>query len=165
MFYNISWQGYWTFLAVSVVLYYLFVAIFFYASDLKRWVKAKALVMPFGSPAQTDVVVVDAKPSKNPPEASVETAQPAPVFKDDEEGLPLPVQALVDEIQAFMAVAADRHLTKNAILQSLSSLVQKYPGLAHSPYRPGIEQIIQFTTEHICSIHLSAEEVEHVWEG
>jgi hypothetical protein len=162
MIISMSWQGYWTFLATIVVLYYLFVVIFFYAADLKRWLKVQA--MP-SAPSTPTGARVAAQTLTDPPGVSVETVQPATALDEGEEGLPLPVQALVDEIQAFMAGAADRHLPKASILESLSSLVQKYPGLSHSPYRGGLDEILQFTAEHICSIHLSADEVLRVWEG
>jgi hypothetical protein len=162
---NMSWQGYWTFMSITIAIYYLFVAVLFYSGDLKRWYEGNGLsklgllLKQHGKGLPWKVVPAQQQTSFEG--IIAETA----AIENEQESLPTAVQSLVDEIQAFMTGAADEHLSRRIILDSLPPLLKKYPGMEHSPYRPAIDEIIQFTSENICSIHLSADDVECVWKG
>jgi hypothetical protein len=160
MIQSISWQGYWTFLAFSVTLYYGLVAVVFYAGDIKAYFlkdyhRFREALASMRAPVPT-------------PLSSLLTEIPLPVEQlqeaTTEEELLLQVRSLADELQAFLAGAADEHLTKAAIIASLSALLHKYPGVKGSAYQSSISELICFSCDHICSIHLSAVELERVWQ-
>lgn len=64
-----------------------------------------------------------------------------------------------DEVQAFMQQAGKDQLGKEDILQSLQSLLNKYPALKDPAFRESIQNLIKF----YCSIHLSDEELRLLW--
>jgi hypothetical protein len=160
MIQSISWQGYWTFLAFSVTLYYLLVAVVFYRGDVKTYFlkdyhRFREALANMRAPAPTPLSSLLAQiplPGEQMPDATTE------------EELLLQVRSLADELQAFLAAAADDHLTKAAIVASLSALLRKYPGVKGSAYQASISELICFSCDHICSIHLSAVELERVWQ-
>jgi len=153
MFNNISWQGYWTSLAIIVSLYYAYLLLFYFKPERLSLVRYlhKAGLIHSSAPAHVKVQTAlfsQTELTKEDPE--VPDSNPA-------------VISLVDEIQAFFEAAAPNQFTKEFLLQVLRELTRKYPGVRGSAYQHSVSNLIVFLAEQTCSLHLSAEEVKGVW--
>jgi len=140
MFNTISWQSYLTTLALVIAIYYAFLLIFYYRNDLEVLVRSKNESQPF--------------------QANGEEFQRPSV--DSDEGI---VYACMDEVNAFFEEAKKRKWHKNELTYAIQSIVKKYPAIRTSGYKKSVSTVLQNQCEHICNIHISAEELEHVWLG
>ncbi len=75
------------------------------------------------------------------------------------------VSSLIDEIQAFFEATGTKDFTKEALLQKIKGIIQKYPSVKGSTYQYSVNNLLLFLAEQSCSIHLSAEDVSGVWIG
>ena len=139
---NISWQGYWITLALISAGYYLFIYLLYYRSDFKVWIHRK----PYNSQGIAS--------------ASVSVARPS--IEQNAEGL---IDSCIDEINAFFEEARRNKTMKKELIYSLQLLLKKYPSLKNSEYQESLSNVIAAQCEHICSVHLNADEVRHVWLG
>lgn len=77
----------------------------------------------------------------------------------------LPIQQLVDELQAFIIQAGIDDMEKDDLLVSLKQLLQKYPTVKGSDFQQGINMLISTTLEEHTSIRLDAEELSRLWKS
>jgi hypothetical protein len=142
MFNTISWQSYWTSLALILAIYYLVVYLLYYRSDVKLLFKGAGEKDSFSFRNDTP-----------------EFQQPP---TDTEEQI---VYSCIDELNAFFEEAKRKRWIKAELMHSLQLILKKYPSLQSSKYKASINTVLTNQCEHICNIHLSAEEVKHVWLG
>jgi hypothetical protein len=74
------------------------------------------------------------------------------------------VQPLSDEVQAFLNEAGKNKIDKEAIIVSLQMLLKKYHYLIDSDNREPIQDLIIDECKSYCSIHLSEEELNAIWD-
>ena len=139
---NISWQGYWIWLAVISAGYYLVIYLLYYRHDLKAWIHPK----PYNS-----VGIVPASES---------IIQP-PVEKDAERL----IDSCMDELNAFFEESRRKKVMKEELIYSLQLLLKKYPSLKDSEYKESLTNLIATQCEDTCLVRLNADEVYHVWLG
>jgi hypothetical protein len=142
MFNTISWQSYWTGLAISFAIYYLVVYLLYYRSDVKLLFKG-----------------VEEKDSFSFRNETSEFQQP---LADTEEHI---VYSCIDELNAFFEQAKRKRWIKDELIYALQMIIKKYPSLNASQYKSSINVVLTNQCEHICNIHLNEEEVKHVWLG
>jgi hypothetical protein len=140
---NISWQGYWLTIALFAAGYYLSIYLLYFRNDFKIVFPSK-LRLPGQTIRQGDGTT-----------KSFETAT-----LDQAEHLS---DACLDEIQAYFLQAKRSKCVKEDVLYAIQRILSKYPSLKTTSYQDSITTIIRSESEHICSIHLSAEEVLQVW--
>jgi hypothetical protein len=148
MFNTISWQSYWTVIAIATSGYYLFVYLVYFKRNVG---------MIFQNENQTT------KASLHPKEDH----QPS-LFEDlsnVEDNLENTAYACMDELNAFFENSKKSKAERSEVMVALQSLLQKYPSLKNSEFRQSITNVIATECENICSIHLSAEELKGVWFG
>jgi hypothetical protein len=149
MFNNISWQSYWTSIALMATIYYLVVFFIYFKADfiasfsLKGWPISSRETKGFTSPVESDGSFLEEKDRT-------------------EEFL---VYACIDEIKALYEQLKSSKGVKQEIVYALQQVLNKYPTLKNSPYKRSINHVIVSQSEHICSIRLSSEDVDHVWIG
>ena len=139
---NISWQGYWIWLAVISAGYYLVIYLLYYRHDLKVWIDRK--------PYNSDGIV----------SASESIIQP-PVEKDAERL----IDSCMDELNAFFEESRRKKVMKEELIYSLQLLLKKYPSLKDSEYKESLSNLIATKCEDTCLVRLNADEVYHVWLG
>ncbi len=139
---NISWQGYWITLALISAGYYLCIYLLYYRSDFKVWIHRK----PYNSQGIVS--------------ASASITQP--LREEGAEGL---IDSCMDELNAFFEEAKRKKVMKEELIFSLQLLLKKYPSIKNSEYQESLSNLIAAQCEHICSVHLNADEVSHVWLG
>ncbi len=140
---NISWQGYWLTIALFTAGYYLIVYLLYFRKDFK-------IVFPDKRSLNGKTISQEEGTTK-----SFETAT-----SDQAEHLS---DACLDEIHAYFHQAKRSKCVKEELLYALQRILSKYPSLKTTSYQDSITTIIRSESEHICSIHLSAEEVLQVW--
>jgi hypothetical protein len=142
MFNTISWQGYWTFLALSLTGYYLAVYLLYFRNDFRLSFHTKT----------TDGIGSAGMFSSDDSYNSSE--------KEAEDRL---AESCLDEINAFFEQTRRTKCVKEELIYSLQLVLKKYHWLKASVYKETVSNVIVSQAEHHCSIHLSAEEVSHVW--
>ena len=148
MFYTISWQSYWCALALLLVIYFIVIYLVYYRRDLKLPFIEKQFPPKKGNGFQ----LFDKESHSefdSPPDGTEEHI----------------VYACMDEMNAFFDEASKKRWHKNELLYSLQLILKKYPSLKTSQYRSSIFNVIASQSEHICNIHLNAEEANEVWLG
>ena len=133
---HISWQAYGTILAFATIAYYLFLYLVFFRRKIKMPVSGWQRSVPFDS-------------------KTVGTSS-------DTENI---VQQCMDELNAFFEEARRSKKFREEVLYSLKLLFQKYPSLKNSIYQESLTKLAASQAEHLCSVHLSAEEIAKVWLG
>ena len=139
---NISWQGYWIWLAVISTGYYLVIYLLYYRHDLKAWIHPK--------PYNSDGIVP----------ASESIIQPH--VEKDAERL---IDSCMDELNAFFEESRRKKVMKEELIYSLQLLLKKYPSLKDSEYKESLSNLIATQCEDTCFVRLNADEVYHVWLG
>jgi len=148
MFSNISWLEYLAFIIVSAVVYYVFVLFTYYRHDLLQITKMAA-----PANASNFTVASNKRPGNGEDIASksVETNQSQPV------------QSFTDEVSAYLEEAARNEVSKEALLQCLGLIANKYPSLASSEFKESLDQFIKLQTETYCAMFLSEVDLNKVW--
>ena len=82
----------------------------------------------------------------------------------NETSLPI-VQALTDEITAYLEQASNAGTKKLEIVFALKQIALKHKSLRNSEYQSALNSLIQFECKEKCAIHLSEEEIGQVWMG
>ena len=131
---NISWAQYWSVIIVSLILYYGFVLVVYYRSDL---------LLRF----QPGVSLKQAKKNFN---------------TDDDPLLPV-VQSLTDEMTAYLEQAANKRAVKEEIIFAMQQLTSKYKGIKDTRYQNAVNSLLQFECGSKCAVHLDEEEIRQVW--
>ena len=139
---NISWQGYWIWLAVISAGYYLVIYLLYYRHDHKVWIHPK--------PYNSDGIVP----------ASESIIQPH--VEKDAERL---IDSCMDELNAFFEESRRKKVMKEELIYSLQLLLKKYPSLKDSEYKESLTNLIATQCEDTCLVRLNADEVYHVWLG
>lgn len=152
MFTEISWSNYITIVIVLLAIYYLFIGFRYYRTDLLQLLSGREFT--------TDKVsFTSTKPDK--PDQTQHQSDLQQAFKSQD--LFQVAQSLGDEIMAYLNEAGRDTLNKEDIIQSLKSLIAKYPSIKDSPFCEVIQNLIVTECKTSCSIHLSAEELSALW--
>lgn len=160
---QISWQSYWTTLAIIVVLYYAIVVFLFYRNKLIFWTQGTAS----GSRVQQAAAPLD-----NFHEQKIDGN--VSLLKDDDRNAfadPQPgseehiVYSCMDECNAFFEAAKSSKPVKKDLILSLQQILSKYPTLKSSTYKESISNVIAAQCKQNCVIHLDEEDKVLLWAG
>jgi hypothetical protein len=160
---NISWQGYWITIALLTAGYYLVIYLLYFRKDFSiEWSKSlgSGRKSPFSS-----VTAENSAPQTVTPEQSA-------LFNSSEELQELAknpiesaVYACMDEVAAYLEETKGSKSVKEELLYGLHSILRKYPAIAGSEYKESVTNVLVTQCEYHCSVHLSADDVVHVWVG
>lgn len=146
---SISWAGYFTAIAILLVVYYAVIGYRFYRNDI--------IVITGGLNNQRSLSFVKDHLRQ---EISSQKDQKG---EDIINNTPLLVESFTDEIRAFLQEAKNNELSKGTIFHSLQIIVSKYPSLKISEYKSLLEQLIIDETELNCDVLIKEDEVSRVW--
>lgn len=160
---NISWQGYWTAIALLTAAYYLFIYLLYFRKDVsiiwrKRVIPREESLFPSIPSGSMHHQPGTIKPSdlfdypeefQRPAKNSIESA----------------VYACMDEVAAYLEGAKRSKCVKEEMLFALNTILRKYPSIAASEYKESLTNVLVHQCEYHCSVHLSAEDVAQVWVG
>lgn len=137
---------------VLLAVYYFFIALRFYRSDILQIFSGKEF---------TQERVSFTSSQKVQPDQTLHQANLKHAFETQD--LFQVSQSLRDEIMAYLHEAGRDPLNKEDVLLSLKSLIAKYPSIKDSAFREVIQNLIITECETNCSIHLSEEELSVLW--
>ncbi|RYE57456.1 MAG: hypothetical protein EOP48_05755 [Sphingobacteriales bacterium] len=143
---NINWGSYWSVLIPLTLIYYAYVLLIYYGSDIRNLLAGKSSILT----------------SRNSQQAAPITESP---IRDENNGDQLfpAVQSLTDEMNAFMDQAG--HDSKDVIIPGLQRIFQKYKRVSETPYQEAIENLLIIECETKCAIRLNEAEVRKIWMG
>lgn len=147
MFNDISWQAYWTTLSLILAGYYLILYLVYFRPDFKVTSFLTKLITPVKNHQQA--LFDSAGDFQRPPEESEEAV----------------VYAYMDELSAFFEQSKKVKCIKEELICALQTLLKKYPTLKTSQYKDSFTNVMVTQCEHMCSIHLSADDLVRVWFG
>ena len=157
MFNAISWQGYWTAMALLATFYYVLILFVYYRQDLARWLQKKSITTSKPT-AATLFQEVPSLPVQSSLFESGPDFQAPPVHTEEHT-----VYACMDELTAFFEAAKAKKWNRPDLLQALRIILDKYPSLHESEYKVSMGHVIATQCEQYCSIHLKAEDVVGLW--
>ena len=140
MFTEISWNSYLTIVIVLLAVYYVFIGLLYYSSNIVGLLSGKKFTQ---RDTLTSVVGMDTLTEKK--------------------NLFQTAHSLSDEIQAYLNEAGRNSLNKEDVVQSLKVMLAKYPVIKDLPFRDVIQNLIRTEAETYCFIHLSEEEINELW--
>ena len=155
MFNNISWQSYWTAIAITTTGYYLFIYLIYFRSSVGIIIQKKGK-------EDLDRLSFIKKENQQPSLLDHEESD-YPSFTEDEPEHVL--YACMDELNALLDNQKKSKAVKGELMFALRTILEKYPTLRNSDYKTSITNVIATQCESICSIHLSADELNSVWSG
>lgn len=157
MFNQISWATYAQTVVFSLFIYYFFVLYRYYRHDLLVKIKGKQRYA-------SNNVAFDSTSQQLAFQRENKFNEIAFIPKENKNGGYSPlVQALNDELQAFITEAGNNSFQRQQILPSLQLLIGKYPSIKSSPFKESIKQQIAQQCASTCSVHLSEEELDGLW--
>jgi hypothetical protein len=140
---NISWASYWTALTILLLFYYAGVLALFYLHDIRQLLSGKGKLLTVS--AATDQGFHEETPEDEMPE------------------LPREIEALANEMTAFLEQAKYAGSVKEEILYGTQQILKKYPTMKGSSFQESINKLLEFEAKSKCAIHLSHEELRQVW--
>src|SRR5687768_11549671 len=158
MVYNISWQGYWLTIALISAGYYLSIYLLYFRNDFKILIGRKTTKDSFQFRDKSSSL----KTAPRQSESFKDSAEFEEPDKNSEEAI---VYACIDELDAFFNESKNGKCIKEEMIFSLQSILKKYPSLKQSAYKASLTNVMVGQCEHICSIHLDADDLVRVWFG
>jgi len=154
MIYNISWQGYWTALAVIVAIYYGLIILWFNKPIVVSWFFSQARLI-------RKRLQFNKNYERQPTASTISGSSPA-LRSDQPESIP-GMTSLVDEIQVYFESVPTAYVSKVTLLLDIHNLVQKYPQVPGTAFQSSVENLIMFLAKQNLSVYLSADDVSAVW--
>jgi hypothetical protein len=146
MFNNISWASYWSALFIATTIYYTYVLIVYYRSDIFSWLNNRTR----GFPA-----------THSPAESLANHLQETQQINDEK--IMRIVQSFTDEVTAYLEQAARARSLKPEIIFALKQITKKFGSIKDTPYENVVNSLLQFEVASKCGIDLSEAEIRQVW--
>ena len=147
---NITWQGYWTTLALLSAGYYLVIYALYYRKDFKMILPRKE---------QKSVHFSNTSSSAKgtfPEDVNEEFSSPTP-------GDEATIYTCMDELNAFFQESRKGKCVKEELIYAVQRILSKYPSIKDSEYKESINTVIQSEAKQHCSLQLSEGDMVHVW--
>lgn len=162
---NISWSSYWLFIVIMLVIYYAVICAMYYLHEIKQILSGKSnLLLKIKSTKK----FVDVTNTKNNTDNILNEnyyAQDNVAGNCDNEQALFPlINQFINEIRSTLEHAAKNNLIKQEIIYSFQHLSKKYPSVKDSPFKSFISNYILIECSNYCSIHLSEDELNMLWE-
>ena len=156
---GISWNNYIVVVVSLSIVWYLFVGLHYYFDDLKDLVTGKRKLQfrsLSGKPIPKSDYDFDYQKSDEILNAPIEYETIDPVFNDVEDLTTSLKEAITDAIQ--------KKLSKKHFKAHLQSILQTSPLLAHSSFRPSLNELIISECEKQEFLLLTLHEVDALWD-
>ena len=154
---HLSWTSYFEAVIVLLVIYYLFIGIRFYATDIKQ------LFAPAGKRAADNrlpeqLVFKDAeKPVEGLPEEVIYGQEN---YTDDDIQQ---ADELISSIKKRITAANGKTYSPDTLLPQLKAIFQEHGSLKISPHRPAINEQVVTECERTGVAELTEDEVDQWW--
>ena len=150
MFNTISWSEFIWFLAVTLVLYYLYVAIVYFHKNIFFFFRRQQEKTDF---AIKTVQTTTPASSTNPSPSNELTVETQLSFIYD----------LLEDLKNLFALASKTKMVKEELIQAISSKLNNYPRLKDNEVSEDLNQHIRLEAKEQCGIELSPEDIKQLW--
>ncbi len=150
MLQTISWSQYFSFILLLMAFYYAWVGYKYY-----RW-ELLALIGISKIEPVAPAIHIDEFKQKLVPE------NPNDYLPKEPKQTPAIVQAIKDEISAYLQGSADSIITKEEIINSLQVIVAKYPATNLSGHNNSLHQFILIETDTIHPGIISPDDINRI---
>ncbi|MXN91157.1 hypothetical protein GR160_07925 [Flavobacterium sp. Sd200] len=156
MFTGISWQSYLMLVVASSAIYYFYVAVRYYSSDLTAWISKKSSRKTAYTTVTRSPVPTEPLPSKIISD-NYETSESAESDYDE-------LEYLIGSIQKTISDAAARSMKPNELKGALGLVLQEHPSLKNDGMRPAINELVASECAKQ-NIPISESEADRLWEN
>lgn len=153
---NISWSDYWAVVIILGVIYYLYVGVRYFFTDLKDLVSGERK-LKFKATVPDDN---QAAGPHGPGESKLEASS----FEESRDDEFTKVEHLIERLKAVIGEASRRKLILEEFKYSLSMVLKDYPTVKYSPLRPSINELIVSECQKYGTITLAESEAEMLWK-
>jgi hypothetical protein len=154
---HLSWTSYFEAVIVLLVIYYLFIGIRFYATDIKQLFNPSGKSAPVNSlPEQLVFKDTEQAPEGLPEEViyGVDNYPDADIQQADE---------LISALKKQITAASGKIYSPDTLLPQLKTTFQEYNSLKTSPHRPAINEQVVTECERTGVAELTEDEVDQWW--
>ena len=157
MFTNISWTDYFITVTILLAIYYLFVAIRYYAGDVKDMLSGKRKLnlktaISYNSKGEYPLTI---ERNTHPSEAS---------FEETTDKNFTEVEHLIERLKGLIADASHRKMIPQEFKQYLSLVLKEYPSVKNSSLRASVNELIVSECEKCGTVILTEDEVDLLWK-
>ncbi len=138
----ITWNSYFSTLAISITAYYLIIICIYYRKELRSLVSGKA--RQFNPTGQQEN------------ERQLSRTEPTETDRFEE------LEITVAELQGILG-RAGKMTDKNQLLRQLSQVLSSHPGLRDPAYRVAIGNYLSENIPKLTRHHISESELEAIW--
>ena len=171
MLHEITWKDYWTFIAITSVIYWLIIISYFFRYEIAMLTKRKKNSNGEGALPTSDESNNEVLTMQQPLNFPINDLQDANYFDEDDEQELLEINvtpdahALAGDIKEQIIIAQEKEWVKEELMFALQQIIKAYPQLKETSFKKEINNLIASECENHCSIHLSAEELNMLWVG
>jgi len=148
---NVSWTNYITTIVIGMAIYYLFVAIRYYADEIKDILSGRKKLN--FKPALPE----SALPEMQPMQSEDAPFEEIPENNFDE------VEQLIKQLKTAIADGSSRKLIPDEFKMNLIMVLRQYPDVKYSPLRPSINELILSECEKSQAATMDIGDVELLW--
>lgn len=158
MFSNIIVYKYLPWIIGLIIIYYLYVGLRYYRTELKELFKPKKRIddNPFLFNQQD--TSIDDKSSQEVDYHEVSFEQTSDDTFDR-------IEELIKRLKPAISEAAVKSFTSDQLANTLKVILYNFPDLKKSPFRPAISELIHTECKDNGSTVLSEQEIEELWEA
>lgn len=154
MFTGITWTNYLSAVAMLLAIYYLYVGVRYFSSDLKDLLAGKKKLLPKRP-----------LPAEQPQAVTTQEPNNAAAFEDSSDDDFWEMEHLIARLKDVIAVASQRELIPQEFKQYLHMTLKEYPTIQYSPLRSSVNELIVSECEKYGTVTLREEEVDALWNG
>lgn len=157
MFTNISWTDYSILIVLLGSLYYLFVGLRYYPTELKELLSGKRK-LNFRIPE------FKKKNEAGWPSLQTEVQDGDDSFGNTTDDTFNEVESLIAELKENIEKASKKQFIKQEFSYSLKVILKNYPQIQNSPFRSAIDELILSECEKHGTITLSEDDIVRLWD-
>jgi len=158
MFTNISWGNFITVVVLVSAGWYIFVGLRYYLSEFKFFISHKGRLNSRTLDNDGYIGQVDSPVSENK-----EYTTPAGSFEEMGNDLFDQIEEVIKRVKETVASASKINLVRQELLDYLSLILQEYPSLKSSDFRPSLNELIVHECQKIEQVNLTQEEADLLW--
>jgi hypothetical protein len=158
MLIHFTWSSYFETAFIALIAYYLFIGLYFYSGEWKRFINSKVL-RTNQQEVQTNSVVAEENNIKKPAQGPV---GPGEVYPEPDNEM-LETELLIARIKATIKEAPQGPQNQQKLIAKLRTIFQDFPRMKTSSYRDAINELVAAQCEASGTALLTPEEVDSWW--
>ena len=160
---SLTWANFALITGLCLAGYYIVVGLVYNRKNINHllYPKRKQYSFDIWSQPHFEDESASSVSSNIPEDKTLEEVLP---INDTSQLAPSPIQDFIDEIEAY-TLACNMEDSKEELLKNIGKILQKYPSLMNSSLQYLLTEMIAMSCRNNCSIHLSVDELNDLWNG